>query len=378
MPTHKSGKLKQENKKHKLQGKTKASRNNPVAGRVETKRAQPKARVNHVSSKQDRINRQRQMMQEKRLANFRLRRQSMFIPPLILHMIKVVTFAYYFCYFFVDISSVSRIVAVLPLHANVSIDAFKVALTGTSSGDWTLVESETLPTMATFRCKSQKCNFQFLFDPSFESLMDPMWSMEIIGVSDSVLLLTDYDINDISPLLGDVGEKNLQLISAYGASNPVAVSINRGTGPRMNLKNVPKKWKYDVDHFVQQTEVIGVTKYLDINEHTLSNALSDNTKKSLRWRNQRSYMLSSNVSIEPQMETSQTAEDNSNTGPKYRVRIQGCLRGVPMYAHSLVHICGVGTGRITQIQQEAAVSSSAGGAETFTLEDQLISIDRSK
>ncbi len=77
MPPHKSGKLKQENKKHKLHGKTKSSGNNP-AGRVETKRANPKAKLNHANSKQDRINRQRQMMQEKRLANFRLRRQSMY------------------------------------------------------------------------------------------------------------------------------------------------------------------------------------------------------------------------------------------------------------------------------------------------------------
>lgn len=76
MPNHKSGKLKQENKKHKLHGKTKSSTVNPVNGRVENKRPQPKAHVNHISSKQDRLNRQKQLIAEKRLANVRLRRQS--------------------------------------------------------------------------------------------------------------------------------------------------------------------------------------------------------------------------------------------------------------------------------------------------------------
>lgn len=284
-------------------------------------------------------------------------------------------------YLFLDISSVSRIVAVFPLHGNISIESFKTALSNTSSGDWTLIESETLPTMATFRCKTQKCNFQFLFDPSFESLLDPMWSMELLGVSDSVLLLTDYDAQDISPLITDIGEKNIQLISAYGASNPVVVSINRGTTPRMNWKNVPKKWQFDVDHFLQQTHLIGVTKYVDIQEHTLSNALSDNTKKSLRWRNQRSYMLSSKVTFEVQPpEENGTAEENAT--PKYRVRMEGCLRGVPMYAHSLVHICGVGTGRITQIKQTVASSSSsssaAGQDDMYTEEDQIVVIDPAK
>lgn len=275
----------------------------------------------------------------------------------------------------------SRIVAVLPLHENVSIEGFKAALSNTTSGDWTLVESETTPTMATYRCKTQKCNFQFLFDPSFESLMDPMWSMELLGVSDSVVLLTDYDIDNISPLVGDVGEKNLQLISAFGCSNPVVVSINRGAGARMNLKNVPKKWKYDVDHFVQQTEVVGVTRYLDISEHNLSTVLSDNSKKSLRWRNQRSYMMTSHVTIEPQAaeETANLGEGGS-TGPKYRVTLEGCLRGVPMYAHSLVHVCGVGAGRITRIKQQAplATPTTAGGEEMFSLEDQIVTIDPTK
>lgn len=251
------------------------------------------------------------------------------------------------------------------------------------SGDWTLNESEGLPTMATFRCKSQKCNFQFLFDPSFESLMDPMWSMELLGVSDSVILLTDYDIENCSPLLGDVGEKNLQLISAFGCSNPVAVSINRGTGSRLNLKNVPKKWKHDVDHFVEQTELVGVTRFLDIIDHNLSIVLSDNTKKTLRWRNQRSYMMTSKVSIEPQAEDETGTSSDASTGPKYRVTLEGCLRGVPMYAHSLVHISGVGTGRITKIKQEhpltAPFSAAANGVEEmYNVEDQTMLIDPSK
>lgn len=103
-------------------------------------------------------------------------------------------------------SSVSRIVAVFPLNSTVTIQKFKEMLSQAGSGDWVLNEAETAasPTILTFRNKSQKCDFQFLLDPSFEYAGDTMWSMELLGVCDSVLLLTDYDLDVISPLVNPV------------------------------------------------------------------------------------------------------------------------------------------------------------------------------
>lgn len=148
----------------------------------------------------------------------------------------------------------------------------------------------------------------------------------------------------------------MQLLSAYGANNPVVVSLNTGS-TKLNLKNVPKKWNHEVEHLLLRTEAVGVSKYLDIHDHNLASVLSDcNSRKSLRWRNHRSYLLSNQVQIEAQPSTDD--HSSSSSGRKYRVSLQGCLRGVPLYAHSLVHICGVGTGRIVRVRQAGSNGDS--------------------
>jgi hypothetical protein len=121
--------------------------------------------------------------------------------------------------------------------------------------------------------------------------------------------------------------------------------------------------------------LIGVEKYLDLTDHLLGQALSDSSKRSLRWRNQRSYMLSNQVHIEPQAQT------NSSSATKYRMIMTGCLRGVPMYAHSLVHICGVGVGRITRIKQVHTRSSRnhhEGTASALELTEEELIVDSTK
>eukprot|EP01031_Cornospumella_fuschlensis_P050811 gene50811-62145_t len=65
MAQHRAGKLKQANKKHKVPGGTRASGENRVQGRTS---AAKKAHVQHAvnGSKADRINRQKQLKEEKR------------------------------------------------------------------------------------------------------------------------------------------------------------------------------------------------------------------------------------------------------------------------------------------------------------------------
>lgn len=90
---HRAGRLKQTNKRHKAPGGTRPSREKAVMGRVagagpapgpNAKAAAPRPTTTHVTNnnatgaKQARLNRQKQLMAEKRLALFKQRRQREF------------------------------------------------------------------------------------------------------------------------------------------------------------------------------------------------------------------------------------------------------------------------------------------------------------
>ena len=74
MGQHRAGKLKQVNKKHKTPGGTRPSRENAVSGRVSKKNALTNNKV--AMGKQERLNRQKQLMQEKRMQSIREKRRS--------------------------------------------------------------------------------------------------------------------------------------------------------------------------------------------------------------------------------------------------------------------------------------------------------------
>jgi hypothetical protein len=92
MPSHRSGSLKQSNKKHKVPGGTRPSNEHALQGRVQRKSAKTTnsatlgyevennyfpVLIVHSFRKQDRLNRHKQLMQEKRLNTIRTKRQSM-------------------------------------------------------------------------------------------------------------------------------------------------------------------------------------------------------------------------------------------------------------------------------------------------------------
>jgi hypothetical protein len=75
----------------------------------------------------------------------------------------------------------------------------------------------------------------------------------------------------------------------------------------------------------------------------LVRTLCNLTPKSISWRATRSYVVSDSVFVEPQ-ETSELS--SSEASVKFRVQVSGYLRGMPMSVHSLMHVVGVGTGRL--------------------------------
>jgi hypothetical protein len=91
---------------------------------------------------------------------------------------------------------------------------------------------------------------------------------------------------------------------------------------------------------------------LNQHDNQLARLLLDNIKIN-RWRNQRSYLTSDQVEITSDNNNLQLSDmsDEELAQTKCKVTIRGILGGAPMSVHSLVHIMGVGVGRIARIKK---------------------------
>ncbi len=76
----------------------------------------------------------------------------------------------------------------------------------------------------------------------------------------------------------------------------------------------------------------------------LVRTLCNLTPKSISWRATRSYVVSDKVFVEPQEVNGEFSSSDSSA--KFRVQVSGYLRGMPMSVNSLMHVVGVGTGRL--------------------------------
>jgi hypothetical protein len=122
-------------------------------------------------------------------------------------------------------------------------------------------------------------------------------------------------------------------------------------------------------NFIINNAMLPEAKIVDVNSNTVSEGaaaavpsghdtsmlirtLRNMRGKPVSWRAQRSYLLAdkSTVRVTPQ---EQDSGSGSGSGPRYRVELGGYLRGRPMQVHSLVHLVGVGAGRVARVWQGA-------------------------
>ena len=96
-------------------------------------------------------------------------------------------------------------------------------------------------------------------------------------------------------------------------------------------------------------------KVVDLLDHNLARLVSEVGRGGLRWRQHRSFLLADSLSIvdaqgvahSPSSLTPQAIA--SMRGAKGVIRLTGCLRGVPLFIHSLVHLPGIGAVRVKRI-----------------------------
>lgn len=159
-----------------------------------------------------------------------------------------------------------------------------------------------------------------------------------------------------------MGEKQLQMLSNFGHPGLCLALYNPRNGNKLNLRNLPKYYRNEFDRIQQQVlyPLFGEVKMLDVQDSLLfSKALSDVSVNKLRWRASRSYLLSDSVEIVSQDDEQQVA----------CIKVTGCLRGLPLYAHSLMHLYNVGPARITKISK-ANVASTKSKHGTKSMEEE--------
>lgn len=106
--------------------------------------------------------------------------------------------------------------------------------------------------------------------------------------------------------------------------------------------------QYIVDHaLIPDARIVDLD--LARSSNMLARTLRSMNPKPISWRSQRSYLLADAASVQVQAQ-----EQGDAPEPRCRVQLGGYLRGRPMHVHSLMHLVGVGAGRIVKVSKGAA------------------------
>ena len=132
-----------------------------------------------------------------------------------------------------------------------------------------------------------------------------------------------------------------------------------------------------VHQHIADVAILPDARFVDIDSscanksgNVLARMLRNMTPKPVSWRAQRSYLLAdaASVTVEP------PADPQSQT---CRVQVCGYLRGRPMPVHSLMHLVGVGAGRVVKVWQGQPPSAGA-RQQHCTTEGSAVVADKDK
>jgi len=332
---HRAGKLKQANKKHKARrhlaskravkreegGKVNLGGGNAsvASSSTSTQRTGNKQKTMEKDLKQDRLNRARQVKEQKRQDLFLQRRiGSADGPP--------------------------RVVALLPLSAFCDTAAVRDALLKTREPQQAAAEDVVTPSprMATAAFKSLKQRFTFLL-PRF-GLQE---ALEAVRVADLVVFVLDVS-RGAEGAVAQEGDLALSALRAQGL--PTTVGIVQGLEHHHGCKSQVELRRYG--HRFFETEFGDKVKVAEsINTAQLLRVLSTPTGPSLHWRQTRSYVVGEEVTWTA-AEGGEGGKEDTKMGAEEEggvLRVRGYVRGKPLNVDQLVHLPGVGTYAMSRI-----------------------------
>lgn len=110
-----------------------------------------------------------------------------------------------------------------------------------------------------------------------------------------------------------------------------------------------------VHQYIEEHALLPEARIVDLDlarsNNMLARTLRSMNPKPISWRAQRSYLVADAASVQVQ---EQPQQQQSEGEPKCRVQLSGYLRGRPMNVNSLMHLVGVGAGRIVKVTKGRA------------------------
>ena len=318
---HNSGKLKQTNKSHKGIVTSKRAQKRALGpGKVASIKNRRNGSVTSdasslasTSNRQNRINQSQQLKKKKRDTVLLMKRVgSQRGPP--------------------------KIVAIIPLSEHVNPqDLMNGCLReGTASSN---IGSNSSVYFSQF-----KAHITFI-----TAELDVMSVLDAAKVADIIILVGDAGADE---LISDMGAICLSAMKAQGC--PDLMCCMQGyesfTGKALidRKKTVIRVCETEVTSYIKVLEFSNNGQMFDDGRNAsvshICRQLCSMSPKDIGWRSIRSYMLSQTCEILPK-EMISDEEGNLNE----TIRVTGYLRGRPLPVNSLIHIVGVGTGRIKEI-----------------------------
>ena len=231
--------------------------------------------------------------------------------------------------------------------------------------------------------------------------MSTLSTLKAMGCPDALFVVDDHSNSNGSNSVDCDGDDDDESMSVAGVA---AAAYGAGGGRRKKGANTVHAVRKAVHQHITATAMLTDAKIIDIcsavsgdNSSTgnsssinrtnmLARTLRSMNAKPVTWRSQRSYLLAdpSAVRIEPS-----TLSPVADPAPATcRVQVGGYLRGKPMPLHSLMHIVGVGAGRVVKVWQGhppgtravvGALTATAGDSATLTASNMsVIFADRNK
>lgn len=128
----------------------------------------------------------------------------------------------------------------------------------------------------------------------------------------------------------------------------ISVGFLSHPSSKFNFKNPPKIWKNEIEKTIQQLSIFQELKYYDLKDANLARYLFDQSKI-LKWRQQRSYLISTNLQILEDEREEEEEEDEEKHSEYCKIILRTVINGAPLNINSLVHITGVGAARIHKV-----------------------------
>lgn len=335
MTEHKSGKLKQTNKKHKGATSKRAQKGGFGPGKVSSRKGKKSSSSDLIKdSRANRLNKAKQLQKAKRDEIWLQQRVGSSDGP-------------------------PKVVGIIPLSAGVNV--YSVLQECLREASWTSARSGELDhalVNALYMKYKSRCSF-ILADHTLASALD------VVRVADIVILVVDGGQSQEN-IIDENGLATMSALKAVGLSSPLCCVQNLPPKKHKSFLQTKKVVQRVAQSFIEpdikvleddgsafRAAASGNEEMQVANNNgpasEMTRAIVSCTVKKLTWQSNRSIILGDTVECQ-----------SSNADGGDVVKISGYLRGAPMYIHSLAHVLGVGTCKIESIQVRSDPLDTAG------------------